>query len=71
MAKITKRKSIHKPHKFNRVRWINREHGNPRHKTCLLNMTFVGSQSQGNSDYLVGPRADSLIKSSEFICIPE
>ena len=40
-------------------------------KTCLPNMTFVGSQSQGNSDYLVGPRADSLIKSSGFICISE
>lgn len=40
-------------------------------KTCLPNMIFVGTQSQGNSDYLVGPRADSLIKSSEFNCISE
>ena len=29
-------------------------------KTCLPIMTFVGSQSQGIPDYLVGPRADRL-----------
>ena len=64
MAKIITSKSIDK---FNWVRSIYREqdHGNPRHK----NMTFVETQSQVIPNYLSGPRAGCLLKSSEFICI--